>query len=198
MNINDYIQSGILELYVLNLLLPSERSEVKEMICRYPLVKEEVEKLELKLEADMQQAALTPPSMLKEKIQASIQQLGSAKQKNWTDLGLIGERTNYKEWYQLVYDRYPKAFQQDDYFKILRDDAAAKQVLVVSSMDIEEERHQDVYESFLILKGKCKCTVESDTFYLEAGGYTQIPLHARHEVTIINGPVMAIVQYIAS
>ncbi|QNL47978.1 hypothetical protein H8S90_14280 [Olivibacter sp. SDN3] len=199
MNINTYIQSGILELYVLNLLEPPERAEVQDMICLYPSIKEEVEKLELKLEADVRQAAVTPPSTLKEKIYASIQEMERAKQVDfdWTALGLIDQNTDYKAWYQAVCDRYPKAFQQDNYFKILREDATAKQLLVVSSSDVAEESHDDTYESFLILKGKCMCTVESDTFFLEPGGFTQIPLHTRHQVKIVKGPVVAVVQYIA-
>jgi hypothetical protein len=50
MNIIEYIESGILEQYVIGSLSPKEIEEVEQMIQQYPEVKEEVSKIELTLE----------------------------------------------------------------------------------------------------------------------------------------------------
>lgn len=189
MNLKAYIESGILELYALHLLDESERGEVQALILQYRQLKEEVERIEHTLESYAQKTAIQPPEGLKEKIKDALDN---------NNFELISKHADYNYWLNLVKNDYPEAFQQANFFNVIRDQDGLKQVLVVSSFDIEDETHQDVYESFLILQGKCRCTVGTDVFYLEAGGYTQIPLDAHHQVEIIEAPVMAIVQYTAA
>ncbi|TXF91789.1 anti-sigma factor [Neolewinella aurantiaca] len=50
MNIQQYITSGILELYVLDRLEPAEMREVEAMAARFPEVKAEIDQIELSLE----------------------------------------------------------------------------------------------------------------------------------------------------
>ncbi|MNK28891.1 Cupin domain protein [compost metagenome] len=85
-----------------------------------------------------------------------------------------------------------------NYSQLIIETIGLTQVLFVSELDIEEESHANEYESFLILKGKCRCTVDRHVFYLEPGRYTEIPLRTNHRVEVIEGPVMAIVQYRAA
>ena len=50
MNIQDYITSGILELYVLDSLEPAKRREVEDMAEKHPEVSAEIEQIELAME----------------------------------------------------------------------------------------------------------------------------------------------------
>ncbi|PTS99616.1 hypothetical protein DBR11_12025 [Pedobacter sp. HMWF019] len=191
MNLQAYIENGILELYVLNLLHDSERAEVQAMILKYPELNHEIKAIEVALELYAQVHAVEPSFGLREKIERRILETGS------TPLSLtpIDENSDIQKWLRFVADQFPEALQAENFCEPIGEQPGLMQVLVVSSVDIEDETHHDVYESFLILQGKCKCTVDGNSFYLETGGYTQIPLLTNHKVEIVEGPVMAVVQY---
>ena len=50
-------------------------------------------------------------------------------------------------------------------------------MLVVSSTNFEDEVHDDEYESFLILKGSCKCTIGNSVQFMDESDYMAIPLN---------------------
>ncbi|KQC00041.1 hypothetical protein AQF98_14515 [Pedobacter sp. Hv1] len=67
-----YIESGILELYVLGQLNTQECSEVEAMANKYPEVKAELSAIELALESYALENAVAPSSALEEKILAQF------------------------------------------------------------------------------------------------------------------------------
>jgi len=194
--LESYIQSGILELYVLDLLDEPERLSVQKMIILYPKLREEIANIESALEAHAKEAAVEPSLGLRAKIEQTIANMAS-QHKNESEELLVSEKSDLQQWLNLVERRFPEALTADNFCELWREGKGLKQVLVVSSFDIPDETHGDVYESFFILKGRCKCTVGSESFYREAGGYIGIPLNEHHEVEVIEAPVMAIVQYIS-
>ena len=194
LNLQTYIESGILELYVLNLLHDSERAEVQDMISKYPELHQEIEAIEVSLESYAQTHAVEPSFGLLERIERSILETGRAP----FELTPIDENSDIQKWLRFVTDQFPEALHAENFCEPIGEQPGLTQVLVVSSVDIEDETHEEVYESFLILQGKCKCTVDGHSFYLETGGYTQIPLLTNHKVEIVEGPVMAVVQYLSA
>lgn len=68
MNIPAYIESGILELYVLDLLSDKERLEVEDAVRLHPEVRQEVQSIENVLRVYAQSGAIAPPPGLKAKI----------------------------------------------------------------------------------------------------------------------------------
>ena len=63
MDINAYINSGILELYVLDRLAPDERRQVELYAEQYPEVRQEISDIELALEEyALLQGSQTPPA----------------------------------------------------------------------------------------------------------------------------------------
>ena len=68
-----YIESGILELYVLGQLNDSEQNEVLAMALKYPEVKQEIEAIEIAMEQYAVQHAIQPAEGLEQKI---FQQIG--------------------------------------------------------------------------------------------------------------------------
>lgn len=68
MNIKDYIASGILEQYLLGELTASEEKEVEKTMSLYPEIRQEYFLLADTFEKMSQQAGITPPAGLKEKI----------------------------------------------------------------------------------------------------------------------------------
>lgn len=75
MNIQEYITSGILELYATGALPTQENAEVERMYALYPEVKNELDTITATLEAYAEIHAVTPPSALKETILQHIKQL---------------------------------------------------------------------------------------------------------------------------
>jgi mannose-6-phosphate isomerase-like protein (cupin superfamily) len=193
-NLQTYIESGILELYVLDLLDESANAQVQDMLLKHPDLIKEAASIEKALEDYALQNAIEPTVGLRGKIE---QVLFSTTGNNLSreEIIPINERSDHLKWYNFVVDSFPEALHTENFAELIADADGWKQMLVVSSVDIEEESHADEYESFLILKGKCRCIVDGDVFYLEPGGYTEIPLKTNHRVEVVEGPVMAVVQY---
>ena len=70
--IRAYIESGMLELYVLGDLSPSEKSQVEEMASMYPEIKAEIAAIESSLEAYALQNAVEPSAGLRDKVLNSL------------------------------------------------------------------------------------------------------------------------------
>jgi anti-sigma-K factor RskA len=73
MNTKQYIESGILEEFVLGLLSQQEQQEVSRMADAYPEIQEEIFRLEDALENYAQANAQTPPEAAKERILAQFE-----------------------------------------------------------------------------------------------------------------------------
>lgn len=72
MDIKEYIESGILESYVLGFASPQEKREVECMSAIYPELKQELTQQQTNIEKFVGTIAVTPPVDLKEKIFAKI------------------------------------------------------------------------------------------------------------------------------
>jgi len=79
-NIKAYIESGILELYVMGDLNAQEVKDVEDMIAKYPELRAELEEVERALEFYARQNAVTPSSGLKDKILNSIEENTEVRQ----------------------------------------------------------------------------------------------------------------------
>lgn len=67
-----YISSGILELYAMGVLPPAEAAEVEVMLRQHPELLQELQHIQNSLENLAGAQALTPPPQLKEKIRSRI------------------------------------------------------------------------------------------------------------------------------
>ena len=72
MEVQDFIESGKIELYILGILDPVEKEEVENMIQLYPQVRSEKSRIETSMEAFALQEAVEPPAYLKEKISGRL------------------------------------------------------------------------------------------------------------------------------
>lgn len=71
-DIKAYIESGILELYVLGDLTQAEKLQVEEMASKYPAVKAELDEIERSIELFAENNAVVPSEHLRDKIINSI------------------------------------------------------------------------------------------------------------------------------
>ncbi|WP_324670860.1 anti-sigma factor [Hymenobacter sp. GOD-10R] len=72
MNIQEYIESGILEQYALGELDDTQRADVERQAAAYPEVRAELEQIESALGIYGEAHALTPPSGMKERVLAGF------------------------------------------------------------------------------------------------------------------------------
>ena len=76
-----YIETGILELYVLGQLNVTEQKEVEEMAANYPIIREEINAIEIAMEQYAVFHAIKPTSGLENKIFDKIAPLSATKSK---------------------------------------------------------------------------------------------------------------------
>ncbi len=162
-----------------------------------PKIKNEVELIQLALEGFAQAHAITPPPHLEHTVSALIDNLEKESRMDAKDLPLINRFSDNGKWKELIPHPFPTTISDERYCKILTHTSKVTQMLVISTTDFEDEIHDDLHESFLILEGYCDCTVENETLQMKAGDYMEIPLYAHHDVKIQSPYVVAILQRLA-
>jgi len=195
LNLKFYIESGILEQYALGLLSEKESANVKHLLSLYVELREELERIQDAMENYAALKAVQPRAHVKNLVIDSIVNLQKEKIMDLNDLPLINKFSDYKSWLGLVDTLGEVPLAKDGKFvKVLRHDAKVTQMLIISSTAIEEETHEDEHESFLILSGKCKCTIAGEIRMMQAGDFMAIPLHQPHDVALVSSKVVAILQ----
>jgi len=71
-DLKKYIESGILELYVLGDVTPEEKFQVEAMAAKHPAVKAELDEIERSMELYAEENAVEPPEHLRSKVLNSI------------------------------------------------------------------------------------------------------------------------------
>jgi anti-sigma-K factor RskA len=71
-DIKAYIESGILELYVLGDVTPEEKLQVETMASKHPAIKAELDEIERVMELYAEENAIEPPAHLRDRVLGSI------------------------------------------------------------------------------------------------------------------------------
>jgi quercetin dioxygenase-like cupin family protein len=192
MNIQAYIESGVLEQYSLHLLNADEQADVLLNCTLYPAIKQELAAIENAFEKMAHSRAVTPDEQLKQRI---LNTLGFADEITLNNLPLVDAYADQNSWYNAIEHLIPTEPFEDFFMEVLRHDDKVVQMLVITKLNVPEETHDDRIESFFILKGQCVCTVSDDTYTLNAGDFLQIPVYVEHDITITSPYVVAIVQH---
>ena len=193
MNIQEYIESGILEQYCLNVLNEQERADMLKNCSLYPEIKQELAAIEMAFENLARSQSIAPDKKLKDQILAK---LGFDNTITLQNLPAIDAYSNYLEWLAAVEHLIPAEPFEPFFAEVLRQDEKTIQTLIITQLGVPEETHKDRLESFFILKGQCTCTVGNDIFTLNAGDFLEVPLQVKHDIKIDSPYVIAILQEI--
>jgi mannose-6-phosphate isomerase-like protein (cupin superfamily) len=200
-SIYNYIESGILEQYVLGNTNTQETKEVERMAVTYAEVKKELESISYRLEAYANKNALTAHLTIKPFILAII---------DYSERLQRGEEVSYPPVLteKSVIDNYSFWLNREDMVFDEADGIFAKligytQEMVTAIVWLTEyaphEVHHNEYERFLIVEGSCNIVVEGVVHSLYPGNYFQIPLHKKHVVEITSTiPCKIILQRVAA
>ncbi|MCW3103293.1 MAG: hypothetical protein JWO09_1733 [Bacteroidetes bacterium] len=202
MNSKEYIDSGVLELYVMGMLEPEECTEVERMITIHPEVRDEVEQITKALKAYAEEEAGAPHPAIKPLLMATIdysERLQAGEPPAFPPaLNENSTIADYAEWLNREDLRSPGDFA-GLYAKIIGYTPEMTTAIVWISSMAPHEVHDNEYEKFLIVEGSCDIVIGDKTHQLVPGDYLSIPLHQGHEVKVTSSvPCKVILQRIAA
>lgn len=185
-NISSYINSGILEAYVLGVASPEESDQVEQMASAHPEVREELDQLQISMEQYASKHRVQPHATMKPLLLATIDY--SERLKNGEPaafpplLNANSKISDYAEWLDRP-DMVP-APGDDIFLKIIGYTPEVTTGIVWIKSMAPDEVHHDEHESFLIVEGTCDITIGDKVHKLVPGDYLTIPLHADHFVKV--------------
>ena len=197
----EYIESGILEMYVFGALTEEERVQVEQMASSHPDVQRELDTISATLHDYAVSFPIEPDTTVKPFLMAIIdynERLTAGEEPG--NPPLLNENSRIED-FSLWIDRkdmgLPADFK-DLYAKIIRFTPQTLTAIAWIKEMAPLEVHNDEYERFLIVEGSCYITVEDTPYSLVPGDYFAIPLHKRHAVTVTSAiPCKVILQRVA-
>ena len=201
-NLKLFIDSGILEFYVLGNTSPQENIEIQEMRDYYPEIDIEINAISEALQIYATANAVPPNPIIKTLLLATIdftERLKNGEQPAFPpELKKGALISDYAEWINRT-DMVSPVTLDGVYAKIIGYTPQALTAIVWIKDMAPQEVHDHEYEKFLILEGTCNITVGDDVFCLTPGDYFPIPLHKNHHVKVTSlVPCKAILQRIAA
>jgi len=201
-NISEYIDSGVIESYVLGMADDRESLELEEMCLLYPEVKKAVNQFEIALEQTALAAAVDPDPIIKPLLMATLNYMDRLEKGEpmsfppmLNDTSIIGD---YQQWLDRNDMVITKDFK-DVYARIIGFTPEVTTAIVWIESMAPAEVHDNEYEKFLIVEGSCDIVIENETHSLVPGNYLSIPLHKDHRVLVTSKiPCKVILQRVAA
>jgi mannose-6-phosphate isomerase-like protein (cupin superfamily) len=201
-DLQEFIGSGILELYVSGSATPQEMLEVEQMAATYPQVKEELSAIRAALENYVLQNQVRPASTVKPMLMATIDYI--ERLTNGEPFASPPELTNssklsdYAEWLNRP-DMKPAEAFDEIYAKLLSHTEKITTAIVWIKEMAPQEVHDDEFEKFLIAEGSCDIDIEGEVHSLVPGDVLIIPLHKKHFVKVTSKiPCKVLLQRVAA
>jgi len=202
-NCDEFIASGLLELYVLEHTTAEEDILVKEMLALYPdIIAKEIREICAVFERIADENKLVPDPIIKPFLVARIdymeRMIAGEPLSSPPELSVTSKVSDYNEWITRP-DMVLPELADNVYAKILSATPGMICAIVWIKEMAPQEVHNDEYERFLILEGTCDILVEENCYSLKPGDYFQIPLHKDHTVRITSFiPCKVILQRVAA
>ncbi|TSJ44505.1 cupin domain-containing protein [Mucilaginibacter corticis] len=192
MDCNAYINNGNLEQYCFELFNAQLGNEIRALRLLHPEISSELKEIEQTIKKFALSQAIQPRPQLRNRILSAVFAEDSISLDN---LPPTSKFSNYESWLKAVAHLIPAEPFDDFFAQVLLQNEQIAQTLVITKLNVPEEVHEEVAESFFILKGSCACTVGEEVFTLHAGDYLDIPLHTSHDIKILSPYVVAILQH---
>ncbi|MFL5762434.1 MAG: cupin domain-containing protein [Bacteroidia bacterium] len=202
MNVQEYIDSGILETYVLGVSTKAECAEVERMASVHPEIRSEIEAIEYAMEKYAMDNAVRPHAAIKPMLLATIDYMERMQNGEPSSFPpILNEKSRPEDYYQWISRsdmNVPNDFEEL-FAKIIGYSSEVTSAIVWIKHMAPQEVHDDEFEKFLILEGTCDIVIGEKIHKLVPGDYFQIPLHAKHEVRVTSSiPCKVILQRVAA
>lgn len=199
MSDNPQATTDQLERYCLGLLPINEVREVERMAYEQPSVQDELDQIAQALADYALTNAVAPSPNLRDRVLAALSELGNGYGEGPAftikSLPRINDFSNAEQWQRTVAAIQPPDGYRNLYAHVLRQDAEVEQCLLWVREFIRPEEHHNEQESFLILEGRCECSIGGEFVQLGPGDYLSVPLDLEHTVRVVSPtPIKAILQ----
>ena len=198
----NFINSGILELYVLGKTSLFENELIITMSDRFPEVFDEIVAIEISLEKYALNNAVAVNVTIKPFVLATIdftERLQNGEQATFPPI--LNANSNLKDfapWLKRADMILPQDFEEI-HARIIGYNKEAITAIIWLKSGSPMEIHDDEYEKFLIVEGTCTITIDKEDFYLKSGDVLSIPLYKEHYLKVTSSiPCKAILQRIAA
>ena len=201
-NIKDYMESGILEQYVLGITTKEENEEISQLALSNFEVREEIENITSAIEDYAKENAVVPGPTIKPFLMAIIDYTERLKKGEVPtfppELNENSVISDYNQWLTRDDIRLPENFK-DFHAQIIGYTPEVTTAIIWIKEMAPQEMHKKEFEKFLIVEGTCDITIEDKVHSLKKGDYLSIPLYKNHDVKITSLiPCKAILQRIAA
>lgn len=187
MNIENYINSGIIEMYVMGALSEDENQEVLKLADTYPEISVEVERVTTALENYARANEKQPSPALKPLLMATLDYLDRIEKGEAPLVAPILSKSttinDFEKWLKRN-DMQAPAEYDSSFAKIISYTPSCTTAIVWLKDGAPKEMHDDQFESFFVLEGSCDIIVNDEIFQLYPGDQYTVPLHATHYVRV--------------
>lgn len=194
MDIRAYIESGVIEDYCLGILDAAAMQGVAQNAALYAEVQDEIDACQTALKKFAADFGHGPKQQAKQNLLNIIDSLSAEETLTAGNLPLINKYSDAAAWLHFVKPLLPATLQKPFMLRGLTNKNGVEQFVFWTKDGMPDETHQDEQETILLLQGKCRCHIGGEVVELAAGDFLSIPMHKQHNVEILSGPVMAIVQ----
>ncbi|MEO9022984.1 MAG: cupin domain-containing protein [Ginsengibacter sp.] len=188
MTSKEYIDSGILENYVMGIASHSEQEEVEMMATANPDIRQEIDEISDALEKYALAHAIKPGPLVKPFLMATIDY--SERIKNGEPISFPpvlhgnSKAEDYATWLKRPDMDFPDSNEDNFFAKIIGYTQEMITAIVWIKQETPREIHNKEHESFLIIEGSCDILVGDKSNHLVPGDYFTIPLHEYHNVKV--------------
>lgn len=200
-NAKEYIESGILEQYILGIANDDECKQVELLAATDMAIRHEIQTISLAMEAYAMAHAVEPNPVIKPFLLATIDYTERLKNGEPSiEPPLLHQNSNvtdYAGWLKRSDMTAPDTAEV--FAKIIGYTPQAITAIVWLKSYAPHEVHDDEFERFLIVEGTCDIIVENEVNKLGPGDYFAIPLHKKHMVKVTSDiPCKVILQRVAA
>ena len=201
--IKAYINSGIIESYVLGITDAEEEKEVEQMAAIHAEIRTAINFFSMELENHAIANAIPPDVTIKPFLMATIdytERLQNGEVPTFPPLLHEGSLiTGYESWLNRTDMILPLGFNEEFYAKIIGYTPQATTAIIWLSHGAPIEVHENELERFLIVEGTCDITIGENVHQLVPGDFLAIPLHKPHSVKVTSAiPCKLILQRVAA
>ena len=200
--VKKYIESGILESYVLGITDVEESAEVEEMAAAYNEIRTEINMISESIEKYAELHAIEPPITIKPFLLATIDYTERLKNGEPVTIPPVlhegSSIADYADWLKAKAAIVPDDFN-NLHARIIGYTPEAITAIVWIKEFAPPEVHTDELEKFLIVEGTCNITIGEELHRLVPGDMLSIPLYISHKVKVTSKiPCKIILQRIAA
>ena len=186
-DVNNYINSGIIEEYVLGLCSNEDKLEVEQLAQSHPEILSAINDFSQSIEHYTNENSIEPNPAIKPMLIATIDFM-TRLEKGEQPLSVplltphttVDEFSNWLNRSDMVLpDQKPPV-----YAKIISSTSKETTAIVWLKEAAPAEVHTDTYEKFLVVEGSCTISIEDTIHRLVPGDFLSIPLHVSHVITV--------------